>query len=216
MELRDYQKELIDRLFRAYSEGYKAPCIVLPCGGGKSVIVAAVAKRFTDEGKTVLFLVHRKELCEQIETTFSNFGVDMKLCRIVMVQTMARRLRNASAPDLIITDENHHSKAATYKRIYDAFPVTKRVGVTATPERTDGSGLKDVNDILIEGITAKELITQNYLSSYDYYAPNIKMPKFRIRHGYKPGWVYFQQKSRGWLGGEKRNTNTKCYPCRAV
>lgn len=183
MELRDYQSDLINRLFKAYSDGYKAPCIVLPCGGGKSVIVAAVAKRFTDEGKTVLFLVHRKELCEQIEKTFFNFGVDMKLCRIVMVQTMTRRLRNASVPDLIITDENHHSKAVTYKRVYDAFPVTKRVGVTATPERTDGSGLIDVNDILIEGITAKELITQNYLSPYDYYAPNIKMPKFRIKHG---------------------------------
>lgn len=103
MELRDYQKELIDRLFRAYSEGYKAPCIVLPCGGGKSVIVAAVAKRFTDEGKTVLFLVHRKELCEQIETTFSNFGVDMKLCRIVMVQTITDMIYSEK-PEIVIID----------------------------------------------------------------------------------------------------------------
>ncbi len=209
MELRDYQSDLIDRLFQAYSNGYKAPCIVVPCGGGKSVIVAAVAKRFTDEGKTVLFLVHRKELCEQIEKTFFNFGVDMKLCRIVMVQTMTRRLRNASAPDLIITDENHHSKAVTYKRVYDAFPVTKRVGVTATPERTDGSGLIDVNDILIEGITAKELITQNYLSPYDYYAPNIKMPKFRIKHGdfdISQVMDFFRDNIRIIYGDFKRNS----------
>lgn len=107
----------------------------------------------------------------------------MKMCRVVMVQTMARRLRNASAPDLIITDENHHSLADTYKKIYSAFPDAKRLGVTATPERLDGSGLIDVNDILIEGVTAKWLIDNAFLSPYDYYAPCIKMPKFRIRHG---------------------------------
>ena len=183
MELRDYQVDLLDRLYRAYQTGYKAPCIVLPCGGGKSVIIAAAAKHFTDEGRNVLFLVHRKELCAQIARTFIRAGVDMELCRIVMVQTMVRRLRNAPPPDLIITDENHHSLAATYKKIYAAFPQSKRLGVTATPERIDGSGLADVNDLLIEGVDAQWLIEHEFLSPYDYYAPNIRMPKFRIRRG---------------------------------
>ena len=183
MILRDYQQDLIDRLFKAYSDGYKAPCIVLPCGGGKSVITAAIAKNFTDREKAVLFLVHRKELCEQIWKTFVKCGVDMSLCSIMMVQTAARRLKKIEPPDLIITDENHHSLANTYQKIYDFFPDAKRVGVTATPERTDGSGMQDVNDLLIEGITAKQLIEQQYLSPYDYYAPNIKMPKFHMKHG---------------------------------
>ena len=43
--LRDYQEDLIDRVKAAYKQGYKSPCIVLPCGGGKSVIVAEIAKR---------------------------------------------------------------------------------------------------------------------------------------------------------------------------
>lgn len=183
MELRDYQQTLIDTLFQKYSEGYKAPCIVLPCGGGKSVIVAAVAKRFTDEEKRVLFLVHRKELCEQISSTFNRFGVNMLYCKIAMVQTMARQLLQEPEPALIITDENHHALANTYKKIYRHFSNAKRLGVTATPQRTDGSGLGDVNDILIEGVTAKWLIENHYLSPYDYYAPNIKTPKFRIKNG---------------------------------
>ena len=86
-------------------------------------------------------------------------------------------------PDLIITDENHHSLAATYKKIYRAFLQAKRLGVTATPERLDGSGLKDVNDILIEGVNAQWLMEHDYLSPYDYYAPNIRLPKFHIRQG---------------------------------
>lgn len=183
MELRDYQRELISRTMDAYRSGKYAPCVVLPCGGGKSVIEAEIARRFTQRERTVLFLVHRRELCAQIEETFSAYGVDMAYCKVMMVQTMARRLKNAEPPALIMTDENHHSLAATYKRIYDAFPETRRLGVTATPARLDGSGLGDVNDVLIEGVTAKWLIDNSYLSPYDYYAPNITMPKFRIRHG---------------------------------
>ena len=46
-----------------------------------------MAKRTTDNGKRVLFIVHRKELCDQIRNTFSRWGVDMELCEIGMVQT---------------------------------------------------------------------------------------------------------------------------------
>lgn len=183
MGLREYQNELIGRLFQAYRDGYTAPCIVLPCGGGKSVITAEIAKRFTDRDKRVLFLVHRRELCEQIYYTFLGWGVDLALCKIKMVQTVARRLPNIEPPDLIITDENHHSLAKTYQKIYDFFPDVKRVGVTATPERMGGKGLRDVNDILIEGVTAKWLIAHGYLSPYDYFAPAVTLPKFHIRRG---------------------------------
>ena len=36
------------------------------------------------------------------------------------------------------------------------------------------------------------------------------------QHGYKPGWVWYQQKARGWLGSEKRDSTAKRYPCRPV
>ena len=183
MELRDYQNDLLNKLFQAYSDGYKAPCIVLPCGGGKSVITAEIAKRFTDREKRVLFLVHRRELVEQIYYTFLGWNVDMQLCKIKMVQTAARRLSKIEPPELIITDENHHSLAKTYQKIYDHFADIKRVGVTATPERMGGVGLADVNDILIEGVTAKWLVDHGYLSPYDYYAPAISLPKFHIKRG---------------------------------
>lgn len=171
--LRPYQEELVQRVRNSYINGKQAPCIVLPCGGGKSVIVAEIAKRTTHKGNRVLFLVHRKELCEQIENTFCKWGVDMTLCKIMMVQTASRRISKLAYPALIITDENHHSTASTYKKIYEAFPKSKRVGVTATPTRLDGSGLEDVNDVLIEGVSAKWLIENNYLAPYDYYSPKV-------------------------------------------
>ena len=183
--LRGYQEELINQLYDAWDSGYKAPCIVLPCGGGKSIIIAEIAKRFTLEHRHVLFLVHRKELCQQITDTFTSWGVNMEYCQICMVQTICRRLNGISKPSLIITDENHHSKASSYRKIYDYFPDVRRVGVTATPVRLDGSGLKDVNDKLILGVTAKWLIDNKNLAPFDYYAPPIQKqsPKFHVRNG---------------------------------
>lgn len=183
--LREYQVDLVERLSKSWRTGHKAPCIVLPCGGGKSVIVAEVAKRTAENGKNVLFLVHRKELCDQIRNTFRWWGVDMDLVNVMMVQTASRRAEKLTEPTLIITDENHHSKAASYRKIYDAFPQAFRVGVTATPVRIDGSGLGDVNDDLIIGVTAKWLIENKCLAPYDYYAPatEVDMSSLHTKRG---------------------------------
>ena len=87
MPLRPYQNDLVENVRKAWRQGYKAPCIVLGCGGGKSCITAEIARRTTFNGKRVLFLVHRKELVEQIFKTFVKWGVIMDLCDIGMVQT---------------------------------------------------------------------------------------------------------------------------------
>lgn len=172
-QLRPYQQELLEQVRAAYRQGYRSPCIVLPCGGGKSVIVAEMAKRTAAKGNRALFLVHRRELCDQIKRTFYSWGVDMSLCEVNMVQTASRRVSRMPEPSLIITDENHHCLAGGYRKIYDAFPHARRVGVTATPIRLNGGGLGDVNDLLIEGPDARWLIENDFLAPYDYYAPKL-------------------------------------------
>ena len=172
-ELRPYQADLVEQVKTAWRQGYKAPCIVLGCGGGKSCIVAEIARRTTWGGKRVMFLVHRKELVQQIRRTFNSWGVDTSLCDIGMVQTYTRRIKKLARPSLIITDEDHHSLARSYRKIYDAFPGAYRLGVTATPVRLNGDGLGDVHDKLIIGVSTKWLIENHYLSPYKYYAPDI-------------------------------------------
>lgn len=173
IELRDYQQEYIQKVREAYLEGYKAPCVVAPCGAGKSIIIASIAKQTAEKGNHVLFLVHRKELCEQIEETFKRIGIPKSQYEVGMVQTIVRRLDRTKKPSLIITDENHHSKAATYRKIYDYFSDVLRLGFTATPIRMNGSGLGDVNDVLVEEVDAKWLIANGFLSPYKYYAPKM-------------------------------------------
>ena len=132
-----------------------------------------MARRTTWKGNRVLFLVHRKELVDQIVRTFIEWGVDMEYCTVGMVQTITRRAHKMQPPSLIITDENHHSLAASYRRIYEAFPKAYRVGVTATPVRLNGDGLGDVNDRLVIGVSAKWLIENHFLAPYDYFAPSV-------------------------------------------
>jgi superfamily II DNA or RNA helicase len=168
--LRDYQEDITSRILHSYMTGHKRPCIVLPCGAGKSVIAANIALRSTKKGNQVLFLVHRKELCDQIKDTFIRHGVNLNLCHIGMVQTITRHLEDEPAPELIIQDEAHHGAADTYKRIYEAFPSAYIVGMTATPERLDGKGLGEIYDDLIEGVSVKWLIDNNYLAPYKYYS----------------------------------------------
>ena len=173
MNLRPYQEDLVNSVRECWKHGLKSPCITLPCGGGKSVIIAEIARRTAGNNRQVLFLVHRQELCQQIDKTFRKMGVNMEFCEIYMVQTASRYLNRIRDPTLIITDECHHSLATTYRRIYNHFPNAFRLGVTATPARLDGSGLGAVYDKLIIGPSAKWLIDSKFLSPYEYYGPSI-------------------------------------------
>lgn len=97
----------------------------------------------------------------------------MDLVQFGMVQTVVRRLEKTPKPSLIITDESHHGLAASYRKIYDYFADVLRLSFTATPIRLNGSGLGDINDILIEEVDAEWLIENNFLSPYKYYAPKL-------------------------------------------
>ena len=173
MILRPYQEQYIKKVKEAFLKGFRAPCVVAPCGAGKSVIIGTIVKRTARRGREVLFLVHRKELCEQIEETFAALKIPPAAYNIQMVQTASRRLETTSQPGLIITDENHHGLAKSYRKIYDHFSNVPRLGFTATPVRLNGSGLGDVNDILIEEVTARWLIDHEFLAPYKYYAPTL-------------------------------------------
>lgn len=170
MKLRDYQNELLLSIKREMMMGKQSVCAVLGCGGGKSVIQAHIAKSATDKGNQVLFLVHRRELCAQIEQTFVQCGVDLSLCQIAMVQTITRRLGKIPEPKIIITDEAHHALSDSYKRIYNFFPDALRIGFTATPIRMNEGGLGNVFDGLIEGVSTPWLIENNFLAPYRYYS----------------------------------------------
>lgn len=184
IELREYQLKLIEDIRKAVMRGSRSVVAVLGCGGGKSVIQGMIAKSSTDKGNRVLFLVHRRELCEQISNTFSLCGVDPQLCSIAMVQTVSRHLDHIPSPKIIITDEAHHSTASTYRKIYNRFPEALLLGFTATPIRLNKGGLGEVYSDLITSVSTKWLIENHYLSPYRYYSVKLAdTSNLHIRRG---------------------------------
>ena len=178
--LHEYQNKMIEDVRQAYRNGFKYPCVVAPCGAGKSVVISEIARMTTNNGKNILFLVHRKELIDQIKNTFIKNGVDIEYVTFGMVQTVINKLDKIPYPSLIITDENHHAKANTYKKIYEHFSDVLRIGFTATPIRLNGEGLKEVNDILIPSVSVQWLIDNQFLAPFDYYTfENIDTTKLK-------------------------------------
>lgn len=170
-KLRDYQQETIDKIMERLKDGKRGLIVQQPPRTGKTVIMAEIARRTTLKGNRVLFIVHRKEIVEQVKATFKQQGVNMGLCTVGMVQTITRRIDKLHEPNLILIDEAHHVLAESYMRIINKFPLAVRLMFTATPYRLNGQGFEDVADDLIEGKQVKWLIEHKRLSKVDYYAP---------------------------------------------
>ena len=173
MELRKYQSDLINNIRSEIIKEKRAICAVLGCGGGKSVIQGKIAAEAAKNKNRVLFIVHRKELCQQIENTFRKCGVDFKYCTVGMVQSLCRRVPKLKEPKLILVDECHHIPSKSYRKIIDRFPNAVVVGFTATPVRMNEGGLGSVFESLIESVSTKWLIEKQYLAPYKYYSVDL-------------------------------------------
>ncbi len=182
MNLYPYQRELVSNLSRELKTN-RAVLAVLGCGGGKSVIAADIALQATVKRKRILFLVHVRELLEQIQATFVRCGVDVSLCDFQMIQTYRRHLQPADYYQLIIIDEAHLF-AAAYKSIIEHHANTYIVGFTATPIRLTKGGLGDMYSSLVQSVTTQWLIENNYLSPYKYYSvPLADTQNLKIKAG---------------------------------
>ena len=169
-KLRPYQQELVDKARQSIAQGAKGVLVQSPAGSGKSVVIAEIAKLTINNGGRVMFLVHRKELVEQITRSFKQHEVDMNKVRIDTVIKTRNRLSTIEEPTLIITDETHHSRAKSYREIYDYYPNAWRLGFTASPWRMSGKGFTDIYDVMIHGKTVQWLIDNDSLAPFDYYS----------------------------------------------
>jgi superfamily II DNA or RNA helicase len=129
----------------------------------------------------VLFIVHRKEIVDQVIKTFTDHGVDMNLAQVGMVQTFSRNLNQLYPPSVIFVDEAHHALANSYKKLLNAYPNAVKLLFTATPWRMSGKGFDEVATDLIQGKSVKWLTEHGNLAPFDYYAPqNIDSSQLKV------------------------------------
>jgi superfamily II DNA or RNA helicase len=171
--LRPYQIKAIEKAREEFRADHKRPILVIPPGGGKTVMSAYMAQRAQERGKVVWFLVHRRELLDQTIETFDRFGIERRSIYVGMVATLANHLDRYPAPDFIHYDECHHSVCKTWQTITDAYPDAYYIGLSGSPARLDGRPLNGVFDSMVEVISTQELISLGYLAPYRYFAPAV-------------------------------------------
>jgi superfamily II DNA or RNA helicase/diadenosine tetraphosphate (Ap4A) HIT family hydrolase len=148
------QQEALARLELTRQQGYRAGLVVMATGLGKTWLAAFDTARFAK----VLFVAHREEILTQALQTFrrvrpssrfGRFSGDEKVrgadVTFASVQTLGRprHLEKFARDefDYIVIDEFHHASAQTYRRIIEHFEPKFLLGLTATPERSDGGDL---------------------------------------------------------------------------
>lgn len=188
--LRPYQTAALDAT-RAQLKQYNSTVVVLPTGLGKTVFAAKLIAEW-EQGNT-LFLAHTKELINQaadklgVELGYRP-GVEMGtravevgglwqggLSIVGSVQSMYgdRRLEKYSKFPfgLIVVDECHHSTSSTYKKVVGYFqalnPNMKVVGITATPNRSDGTALGLMFESVAYQMSINDAVTDGWLVPVD-------------------------------------------------
>lgn len=176
--LRGYQTTAAHAMNDAIFAGER-PLLVCPTGGGKTEIFLWIA---THTDARVIIAVHRNELVEQISMRMGDtpHGIIKSghvpnlhaRIQIASIGTLVNRTHLYS-PDLIIFDEAHHAVSNTWLRIMAAYPSAAIMGVTATPCRLDGTGLRDAGfTMLIETPDTASLTQAGYLCPARVYVPN--------------------------------------------
>ena len=182
IQLRPYQTQLITDIRLRYQLGNRSVLAVLPTGGGKTVCFSYIAEQAAKKGNRVCVLVHRAELLDQASRAMSvphgriSAGRSMDLSHTVQVasvQTLARRLHLLPRDffQLLVVDEAHHTTAGTWAKVIDHFHSAKLLGVTATPIRSDGRGLGEHYQTMVEGPTAQWLTEHGFLAAAKVLAP---------------------------------------------
>lgn len=184
LKLRPYQEQLIDDARQALRSKRKI-LLQAPTGSGKTAITVFMMSRAAEQGKKAMFIVHQNELLSQTSRALwqqklehgmiaSGKVISQLPVQVASVQTLVNRLPLVIKPDLIIIDEAHRSAASTYQKVLDYYPDAMVIGLTATPERTDGKGLNDLFNGIVTGPTIKQLMDDGFLCRYEIFAPKIE------------------------------------------
>ncbi len=211
MELRPYQQAAVDAVYNHLRAKENNPCVVLPTGTGKSVVIAKIV---SDAVKTwngrVLILAHVKELLEQNAGKIEAFCPDIPIgvysaglksrdttesVIVAGIQSVYDKACDLGAFDLVIVDEAHLI-APDGDGMYRTFlkdmlvinPHVRLIGLTATPFRLKGGLICQPENLLNEvcyEAGLKEMIRDGYLSPLVSRAgrAEAKLDELHIRGG---------------------------------
>lgn len=189
MELREYQREAIAMTYKRVAEGHR-PIVCAPCGSGKTVIAASMAKDALDRGDRVLWITGREEILRQAFTTFTevcgreNVGILMRdekpfwfypKVTVASWDTIKSRWKKSDIwhipADVLLVDEAHLSLSRVMlETVMEHYREKTVIGFTATPARKTGKGLGSYYTRIIQVRSVQQIIDDGYLAPCEYWA----------------------------------------------
>lgn len=179
------QQEALNNLVHLRNSGKNKALLVSATGTGKTYLSAFDVLEF--KPKRLLFLVHRKNIAQKAMETFQSIldeNISMNLYTsnnntkaeyiFSTIQTFSREEHLTSFKpenfDYIIIDETHRASASSYQKILNYFNPKFLLGMTATPERTDGLDVFALFDYNIAyEIRLHDALAQEMLVPFHYF-----------------------------------------------
>jgi superfamily II DNA or RNA helicase len=180
------QREALANIKHLRKNGKKKALLISATGTGKTYLSAFDVKAF--QPRKFLFIVHRQNIAKKAMETYQNiFGetISMGLYSgnkreleadfiFSTVQTISKdeHLEQFAKDhfNYIVIDETHRAGASSYQKIMDYFDPDFLLGMTATPERTDGLDVFKLFDYNIAyEIRLHRALDEDMLSPFHYY-----------------------------------------------
>ncbi|HEY4480445.1 MAG TPA: integrase repeat-containing protein [Candidatus Paceibacterota bacterium] len=180
---REYQKNAVNLAVKTLKETSRA-LVVLATGLGKTITSALIAKK--RKARQILFLAHNNFILDNSVreyrkvfgdkpgfATYNGLSRDsVKDANIVFAsfQSMGIYLKDWRQDhfDLMVVDESHHSQAPTYRPVVEYFKCP-RIGITATPNRSDLLDIRELFGHEVIDVTLEEAIAKGWLPRIEYH-----------------------------------------------
>ena len=179
------QQEALTALEKLQQDNKQKALLISATGTGKTYLSAFAVKKANP--KRLLFLAHREQILKQACKTFAKiipdiqYGIlsanhkDFHKPYLFATINMLSKEENLTqfAPthfDYIIIDETHRAGASSYLKILNYFQPQFLLGMTATPERTDGFDIYQLFDHNIAyEIRLNQAMQENLLCPFHYF-----------------------------------------------
>ena len=185
---RDYQHKMIDSTRDSIRAGRRRPLLVAPTGSGKTHMAEVIIRSCEANGKHTLFLAPRRELIYQAHARLTDSGISAGIImagvppnlyakhQVASFDTLyARAIRKEKIrmpkADVVIVDEAHLSLSKSKQEVLEHYKDAIVIGLTATPTRSDGTGLGVFYDDIVNPINMGQLMDEGYLVRPKYFAP---------------------------------------------